>query len=84
MEVTVCGEEFPSDLVVDRVNDVELKKPVPLKITERGEDNGCHTATVSARRKVLKRFKRGINWFDVAYGGPHNRVAAEVIVDKEL
>jgi hypothetical protein len=84
MEVTVCEEEFPSSLVIDRVNDVTLKKPVQLKIKERSEDNGCHTAVVSARRKVLKRFKRGINWFDVAYGGPDNRVATEVIVDKEL
>ena len=83
LAITVCGQNNPQ-LSIDRVNGMELPKPIRIKTKQGVAAGDCMNYELKAPRKLGKHLRRGINRFQVAFTGPERRVATEVLYDQEL
>jgi len=84
MDVTICGGT-PELLRIDNVNGRALRKKLRLKVMgETATGDHCRTLDVRTPKRLRKRFRRGINYFEVTYDAVGQRLATEVILEREL
>jgi hypothetical protein len=85
MRIKVCGEIPASGFLVDRVNGLPIDQPMRLNTGAFEPDGECQSARATvALKPLVKQFRKGINRFDVCYGGGEERVAAEVVLDIQV
>ena len=78
--------DAPSEFSIDVVNNVEIK-PIELEIlaVETDEENEEKSVRANVRIKALaKKFKQGINTFEVSYVNDGERVSEEVVLQIEI
>ena len=78
--------DAPSEFSIDVVNNVEIK-PIELEIlsVETDEENEEKSVRANVRIKALaKKFKKGINTFEVSYVNDGERVSEEVVLQIEI
>ncbi len=78
--------DAPSEFSIDVINNAEIK-PIELEVLSVEIDEEEEEKTVRANVKIktlAKKFKKGINTFEVSYDDGGERVAEEIILDIEM
>jgi uncharacterized Zn-binding protein involved in type VI secretion len=83
IKITKTGA-FPSDFMIDNVNDKPIE-PIPLKLSAPSTADDVTTAFAEVGVKTLaKHFQKGINRFQVAYKEGQERVGTEVLIEIQM
>lgn len=82
--LVIIPDSAPRELVIDRINGEPIK-PIKLKpLSEDVEDDEA-TINVTVRIKTLiKKFQKGINTIEIAYGEGQDRVSTEIVVNIQI
>ena len=73
--------DAPAEFVIDTINGNSVR-PIDLQIlTTTKTDDGKAIRALAEIKPLAKKFRKGINTFEVAYGSSANRVAAEVVLN---
>ena len=84
LQLSICGVETMPEVVIDRING-EPTKPLGVERTSMTEKEDCFEGRFVVKLKPLvKRFRRGINRFDVAFDNGGERVSEELILDVQF
>lgn len=84
LKITTCAVSRPDGFWIDRVNG-EPMDPLPLAVVETRPDGDCNvTKALVGIKPLAKRFRKGINRFDVAYGTGDARVGRETMLDVQF
>lgn len=68
MEIRLCDSDWTNDIVIDSVNDEEIR-PIPVRVRSRIYVDNCDIAEAEVDLDALNRhFSRGINRFTVRLG----------------
>lgn len=80
----IIPDTAPRELVIDRINGEPIK-PVKLKqVSEVIEDDEAIINATVKIKTLVKKFQKGINTIEIAYGEGEDRVAAEVVVNIQI
>ncbi len=80
----IIPDTAPRQLVIDRINGEPIK-PVKLKrISEVIEDDEVIINATVKIKTLVKKFRKGINTIEIAYGEGEDRVSTEVVVNIQI
>ena len=80
----IIPDTAPRELVIDRINGEPIK-PVKLKqVSEVIEDDEAIINATVKIKTLVKKFQKGINTIEIAYGEGEDRVATEVVVNIQI
>ena len=77
-------DSAPHALVIDRING-ETIKPLKLKpVSEVIEDDEAIINATVKIKTLIKKFRKGINTIEIAYGEGDDRVSTEVVINIQI
>ena len=80
----IIPDTAPRELVIDRINGEPIK-PVKLRqVSEVIEDDEAIINATVKIKTLVKKFQKGINTIEIAYGEGEDRVATEVVVNIQI
>jgi hypothetical protein len=82
--LVIIPDSAPRELVIDRINGEPIK---PLKLKPLSEDVEDDEATINATVRIktlIKKFQKGINTIEIAYGDGDDRVSTEVVINIQI
>ncbi|MCH8135980.1 MAG: hypothetical protein IIB77_08395 [Proteobacteria bacterium] len=77
-------EEAPRAFVIDRINGERIK---PIKLKHQSEVIEDEEAMINVTVKIktlIKKFRKGINTIEIAYGEGEERISTEIVVNLQI